>query len=130
MPPNPARLERTARREKTNRFIGVLRRTDTSPGEFDEHLLRETVESVALYSLDDVVFKFFSVTESRLSVEDVWVTVGHINRKNAAQAERHSFCFCEFNRRYNLSRNHNLRQISQRGNLMSPVGTSSNVTTF
>ncbi|MDR1953214.1 MAG: recombinase family protein, partial [Clostridiales Family XIII bacterium] len=60
--------QRTARREKLNRFLADIRRQDGLVAEFDESLWRATVESVTVHSEKDVAFTFRDGTEIHVDV--------------------------------------------------------------
>jgi len=61
------KLEHTARKEKISRILNILRKTETTPQDFDETLWRETVETLTIYSPEDVAVRFYSGTEIHVS---------------------------------------------------------------
>ena len=60
---NKEKLDRIARKEKLRRFLEILRKSESVPREFDEKLWRETVETMTVHSLEDVVIRFYSGSE-------------------------------------------------------------------
>ena len=60
--------EHVVRKEKIRCFVEILRKATAAPSKFDEHLWRETVETITVYSLENVAVRFCSGTEIRISV--------------------------------------------------------------
>lgn len=66
------RLKDAVRKERISRLLTTLRQSDNiAPQKFDEHLWRETVEAIIIYSLDDVRVRFCSSTEIRVNTNGV-----------------------------------------------------------
>jgi len=61
--------DKTAQKEKLQRFLNTLQKADRPLEEFQERLWRETIESVTVYAKDKIVVRFHSGTVIHLAQE-------------------------------------------------------------